>query len=145
MSALQRNDARTIAVDPSLGEILRLQTLLVLAANHEPFEDVRYLTAPELLAVAGIWRDAMRVLDTVGWLPVPGTATIEVVITAGHAAQLRRLRHDEALAVLDCLDVRDTLTTARRRAEVDVEVQARRLVAQGLGELLQRYGRAQER
>jgi hypothetical protein len=145
MSALQRNDARTIAVDPSLGEILRLQTLLVLAANHEPFEDVRYLTGPELLAVAGIWRDAMRVLDRVGWLPVPGTATIEVVITAGHAAQLRRLRHDEALAVLDCLDMRDKSTMARRRAEVDVEIQARRLAAQGLGELLQRYGRAQER
>jgi hypothetical protein len=145
MSALQRNDARTIAVDPSLCEILRLQTLLVLAANHEPFEDVRYLTAPELLAVAGIWRDAMRLLDTLGWLPVPGTATIEVVITAGHAAQLRRLRHDEALAVLDCLDVRDKSTMARRRAEVDVEIEARRLAAQGLGELLQRYDRAQER
>jgi hypothetical protein len=145
MSALQRNDARTIAVDPSLGEILRLQTLLVLAANHEPFEDVRYLTAPELLAVAGIWRDAMRVLDTVGWLPVPGTATIEVVITAGHAAQLRRLRHDEALAVLDCLDMRDKSTMARRRAEIDGEIEARRLAARALGELLQRYGRAQER
>jgi hypothetical protein len=145
MCALQRNDARTIAVDPSLGEILRLQTLLVLAANHEPFEDVRYLAAPGLLAVADIWRDAIAVLDTVGWLPMPATATIEVVITAGHVAQLRRLRHDEALAVLDCLDVRDTLATAHQRAEVDGEIEARRLAAWGLSELLQRYGRAQGR
>jgi hypothetical protein len=143
MCALQRNDARTIAVAPSLAEIFRLQTLLVLAANHEPFEDVGYLAAPELLAVADIWRDAIAVLDTLGWLPAPGTATIEVVVTAGHAAQLRRLRHDEALAVLDCLDVRDTLTTDHERSEVDAEIRARRLAVQGLGELLKCYRSAQ--
>jgi hypothetical protein len=136
MSASQRNDARTIAVDPALREILRLQTLLVLAANHEPFEDVRYLTAPKLLALADIWRDAIAVLDTVGWLPVPATAAIEVVITKGHVAQLRQLRHDEVMAILDCLDVRDALTTPNERAEADSEMRARRLAVQSLDEIL---------
>jgi hypothetical protein len=145
MSALQRNDARTIAVDPSVSEILRRQTLLVLAANHEPFEDVRYLAPPELLAVAHIWRDAIGVLDTVGWLPAPRTATIDVAVTAGHAAQLCRLRYDEAFAVLDCLDLRDTLTTDHERAEIDAEIRARRLAVQGLGELVRCYGAARER
>jgi hypothetical protein len=46
MSASQRNDVRAIAVDPSLGEILRQQTLLVLEANHAPFDDVRELALP---------------------------------------------------------------------------------------------------
>jgi hypothetical protein len=139
MSASQRNDTRPTVVDPSLGEILRHQTLLVLEANHEPFDDVRTLAAPDLLSLATIWRDAFSVLDIVGWLPVPTTATIEIAITAGHVAQLRRLRDDEATAVLDCLAVRDGLTSFD---EVDAEIHGRRRVAQGLGELLQRYHRA---
>ncbi|MCW2984105.1 MAG: hypothetical protein JWR63_1675 [Conexibacter sp.] len=142
MSASQRNDVRTIAVDPSLAEILRLQTLLVLAANHEPFEDVRYLTAPELVTLAAIWRDAIGVLDAVGWLPAPRTATIDVAVTAGHARQLRRLRLDEAMAILDCLDVRDELATDGDLAEIDAEIRSRRLSAQGLGELVRRYHQA---
>jgi hypothetical protein len=139
MSASQRNDVRAIAVDPSLSEILRQQTLLVLEANHAPFDDVRELAPAELLTVASIWRDAMAVLDTIGWLPIPGVATIDVVLTSGHAAQLRRLRRDEALAIVDCLEDRDALVAVDDLAKIDAQIRRRRLVTWGLGELLRRY------
>ncbi len=59
---------------------------------------------------ASIFRDAIGVLDTIGWLPTEDTAPIEVAITAGHIAQLQRLRGDLARAILDQLDDRATLT-----------------------------------
>jgi hypothetical protein len=139
MSASQRNDVRSVAVDPSLGEVLRQQTLLVLEANHAPFDDVRGLASAELLAVASIWRDAMAVLDTIGWLPTPGVAMIDVALTSGHAAQLSRLRRDEALAIVDCLEDRDALVAVDDLAEIDAQICRRRLVFSGLSELLRRY------
>ena len=142
MSASQRNDVRAIAVDPSLSEILRRQTLLVLEGNHAPFDDVRELAPAELLAVASIWRDAMAVLDTIGWLPTPGVATIDVLLTSGHAAQLHRLQRDEALAIVDCLEGRDALVAVDDLADIDAQIRRRRLVTSALGELLHRYHRA---
>ena len=139
MSSSQRNEARTITVDPSLAEILRLQTLVVLEFNHEPFEDVRDLAASELLALASIWRDAISVLDSVGWLPSEGTTAIDVVVTAGHVALLRRLRDDEATAIIECLDLREELTAVDRVAEVDADIRGRRLAVRGLDDLLRRY------
>jgi hypothetical protein len=139
MSASQRNDVRTIAVDPSLVEILRQQTLLVLEVNHEPFDDVRDLAPAELLALASVWRDAIAVLDTIGWLPIPGVAMIDVVLTRGHVLELRRLRQDEALAIVVCLEDRDTLTAVEDLADIDAQIRRRRFVAWGLGELVRRY------
>jgi hypothetical protein len=144
MSASQRNDVRRILVDPSLGEILRLQSLLVLEANHEPFEDVRHLDAPHLLGLATIWRDAIAVLDTLGWLPASATADREVAVTAGHMAQLRRLRDDEAVAVLDCLAAREDVTSPDELDEIDAEIHRRRLMADEIAELLQRYCLAEQ-
>jgi hypothetical protein len=139
MSNSQRNEARTITVDPSLAEVLRLQSLLVLEFNHEPFEDVRDLAPGELLALASVWRDAIAVLDTVGWLPAPRTTTIDVVVTAGHVDQLRRLRDDESTAILDCLDLRDGLTAVDRLADVDADIRGWRLAVRGLDDLLRLY------
>jgi hypothetical protein len=139
MSSSQRNEARMITVDPSLAEVLRVQTLLVLEFNHEPFEDVREVAPSELLALASVWRDAIGVLDTVGWLPSVGTTAIDVVVTVGHVAQLRRLRDDESTAILDCLDVRDGLTAVDRLADVDAGIRGWRLAVRGLDALLRLY------
>jgi hypothetical protein len=40
MSALQRNDAAIVGVDPSTADVLRQQTLVTLEANHYYFEEI---------------------------------------------------------------------------------------------------------
>jgi hypothetical protein len=40
MSAIQRNDAAIVGVDPSTADVLRQQTLVVLEANHYFFEEI---------------------------------------------------------------------------------------------------------
>ena len=66
MSTAQRNDACLIAVDPSLGEILRRQTLVVLESNHEYFEDLLDFSPQAQYAMSVIYRDAFAVLDALG-------------------------------------------------------------------------------
>ena len=51
MSSLEPAGARSVAIDPALGEILRDQTLLVLALVSGEFEDARNLPPAELLAL----------------------------------------------------------------------------------------------
>jgi hypothetical protein len=131
------NISRVVTVDPGLREILRSQTLLVLEFNHHPFEDVRDLEPSELLGLASIFRDALAVLDTIGWLPTEQTATAGVAITPGHLAQLRRLRADVAMTILDRLDSREALTEPDDIAEADEAIAADRLTAHGLLQLLQ--------
>jgi hypothetical protein len=142
MSTPQRNDARVIAVDPSLVEILRLQTLVVLEVNHHYFEDIRTLSALARHALATIYRDAFAVLDAVGWTPAPNRATTDVRLTAGHIAQLRRRRHDLGRTNLDRLDTRDQLTTASFVRDLDAEIAWDRTAAKGLDKLIAAYRRA---
>jgi hypothetical protein len=108
---------RVVAVGPDLREVLRSQTLRVLEFNHEPFEDPQYLAPAELLASAAIFRDAIAVLDTIGWLPTAQTATIEVLLTGGHVAQLERLRVDVAMSIVETLNDRAELTESEDTAQ----------------------------
>jgi hypothetical protein len=94
----------------------------VLEANHEPFERVLELPASRLLAVAVVWRDAFAVLDAVGWLPTPEGESVEVAMTAGHVAQLRGLRRDQAEAIVDRLERRDMSQAADEVARLDAEI-----------------------
>jgi hypothetical protein len=96
MSTAQRNDACLIAVDPSLGEILRHQTLVVLEAHHHYFEDLLDLSPQAQHALSVIYRDAFVVLDALGWSPDPDATTIDVPLTAGHIIQLRRRLQDSS-------------------------------------------------
>jgi hypothetical protein len=149
VAAKTTNIARVVAVDPGLREVLRSQTLVVLEFNHEPLEDVWKLDPAELLAVGSIFRDAIAVLDTIGWLPSEQTVTIEVAITPGHLAQLERVRVDLAMSILDSLDDRADLTepddTAKPEdvirfekavAAHDETITAYRLTVQGLLQIL---------
>jgi hypothetical protein len=142
MSTPQRNDARIIAVDPHLGEILRRQTLVVLEANHHYFEDMRTVSAPAQRALASIYRDALAVLDALGWTPDPNPATTDVPLTAGHVAQLRRRRYDLGRTNLDRLDTRDDLTTTGSIRDVDTDIGSDRTAAKGLDKLIAAYRRA---
>ena len=132
VAASDTNIGRVVVVDPGLREILRSQTLLVLEFSHEQFEDVCDVEPAELLATASIFRDAITVLDTIGWLPSTQTTTIDVTITAGHLAQLERLRADLAMSILASLDSRDDLTAPEDIARLDQALAADRLIAQGL-------------
>jgi hypothetical protein len=136
VAANSTNMGRVVAVDSGLREVLRSQTLLVLDFNHEPFEDVCDLEPAALLAIASIVRDAITVLDTIGWLATEQTATIEVPITAGHLAQLERLRADLAMSILESLDSREDLTEPEDLARFDQAIAADRLVAHGLLQIL---------
>ncbi len=131
------NIGRVVAVDPELREVLRSQTLLVLEFNHEPLEDIRDLVPAELLASASIFRDAIAVLDAIGWLPTTQTATIDVQITAGHLDQLERLRADLAMSIIEALDDRDDLTDPDDIARFDQAIAADRRTVHGLLQILQ--------
>jgi hypothetical protein len=136
VAANTTNIARVVTVDAGLREVLRSQTLLVLEFNHEPFEELRDLAPAELLASAAIFRDAITVLDIIGWLASEQTATIEVSVSAGHLVQLERLRADLTQSILEGLDSRDELTEPEDIARFDEAVAADRCTVHGLRQLL---------
>jgi hypothetical protein len=138
-SSARTSDARVLTVSPDLVGVLRSQSLLVLEWNHEPFEDIRKLDPSELVALGSIFRDAIGVLDTIGWLPAEDTAPIEVAITSGHIAQLERLRDDLAQAIIEQLDCRAELTDPDDIAEADSAIDAVRLITHGLLQLIRAY------
>jgi hypothetical protein len=85
---MYRIEVSVFSADPELVDVLRLQTLLVLEVNHEPFEEVQELAPSELLDVANDLPHAIVVLDTIGWLETEQTEAMNLVITPGHFAQL---------------------------------------------------------
>jgi hypothetical protein len=138
MSTPQRSHACSIAVDPSLGEILRHQTLVVLEVNHQHFEDVLDLSPQAQHALSVIYRDAFAVLDALGWSPGANTTTVAVPFTAGHVVQLRRRQDDLVHTNLDGLVRRDRTTDPDELAALDAQIAADRLAAEGLDRLLRR-------
>jgi hypothetical protein len=139
MSTAQRNDACLIAVDPSLGEILRRQTLVVLEAHHHYFEDLLDLSPQAQHALSVIYRDAFAVLDALGWSPDPDATTIDVPLTPGQIIQLRRRLQDLRHTNLDRLATRDRQTDPDEIAALDAEITADRLAAEGLDRLMAVY------
>jgi hypothetical protein len=107
-------------IEPGLRDLLRSQTRVILEFTHERWDEARDLPLSELLAAAAIFRDAIAVLDTIGWLAGEHDAIpVQVPVTPGHIAQLRWLRDDVALSVVTNLDGRDDLTNTNDIAAVD--------------------------
>jgi hypothetical protein len=96
----------------------------------------------EVLALATIYRDAFAVLDVVGWTTAISNDPTNVPLTAGHVTQLRRLRSDLALAIVDRLAARGGLTSQVAVAEVDSYTLVNRMSIKGLGRLLAAYEQA---
>jgi hypothetical protein len=136
MSTPQRSHACSIVVDPSFGEILRRQTLVVLEVNHQHFEDVLDLSPQAQRALSVIYRDAFAVLDALGWAPGENATTITVPLTAGHVVQLRRRLDDLTHTNLDRLARRDRTTDPDEVAALDAQIAADGLGAQALGRLI---------
>jgi hypothetical protein len=128
--------SRLVTVDAELREVLRSQTLMVLEFGHEPFEQLRDLQPAELLALATTFRDAFAILDVIGWLPTPQTIAVEVEITPSHLAQLERRRADLEQSILEQLDGRQGRTDADDITRADEFIQADRLTADGLLQIL---------
>ena len=114
MSTTQRNDAWRISVDPSVADILRLQSLIVLELNHHYFEDVRDFPPEGQRALAVLFRDVLDVLDAVGWdQPTNPPDTIDVPLTSGYVDLLRERGEDLGLATVDRLpDPGEPVSTA---------------------------------
>ena len=142
MSTSEPTGASTVAIDPSLGAVLRDQTLFVLELTSGAFEDARELPPTELLELATTFRDAFVVLDAIGWLPEQQTDTVQATITARHRAWLERLRADLGIGIFDRLDNRDGLGTPGERAEADAQIEADRVTAHGLWQILLSSSRA---
>jgi hypothetical protein len=145
VSTPQRNDARVIAVDPQLGDILRTQTLAVLEFNHHHFEDLRDLDPEAQLALSVIYRDAFAILDTLGWHPNPATTTTFIPLTCGHIDQLTRCRDDVERTILDRLDTINHDDTDNHADRIRSSLQADRAAARGLERLAARYQRTSAR
>jgi hypothetical protein len=142
VSTFQRTDVSHVPVDPSTIDVLRRQSLIVLEANHDLFEDLLDYGPEAQHALSLIYRDAFAVLDAIGWATDAPAEPVDVPLTARHVEQLHRRRHDLGRANLDRLDVRDELTDPDELAEIDAEITADRLAAQALDRLFSAWARA---
>jgi hypothetical protein len=136
MSTPQRNRTLMIAVDPSVGDVLRTQTLLVLEFTHHLYEDISSFCPEAQYALSVIFRDAFAVIDAVGWQrPDEPPERVEVPLTAGHVEQLRRRRYDLAMTNIDRLpDDNGPISP-----ETLEEITADRLAAGALDRLMGRF------
>ena len=106
MSTPQGNSACRITVDPSDTDVLRLEAKKVLMFNHEPFEDFMDYVPARQLTLANIYRDAIAVIDALGWDPdkCPQRESVEVPLTSGHIEQFHKRRGDLLDTNLDLLE-----------------------------------------
>jgi hypothetical protein len=141
MSTQQRSHACVIAVDPSLGDILRRETLVVLEDHHHYFEDFSEFGAEAQYGLSVIFRDGFALLDALGW-PDPREGTVEVLLTVGHIDRLRRRRYDLGMANLDRLDLLDAATDDEEAAAIRSQIDADRIAAQALDRLFSDFSRA---
>jgi hypothetical protein len=138
MSTQQRNHACVIAVDPSLSDILRRETLVVLEDHHHYFEDLSEFSAEAQHGLSVIFRDGFAVLDALGW-PDPHEGTVEVPLTVGHVDRLRRRRYDLGMANLDRLDLLDATSDDDEAAAIRSQIDADRIAAQSLDRLFSAF------
>jgi hypothetical protein len=116
MSAPQGSFACRITVSPSDADVLRVEAKKVLMFNHDPFEDFLDYVPVKQLELADIFRDAIAVVDAVGWDPDinPPRTGFDVPLTHAHIEQLHMPRADLLDTNLDLLtDIgADTTTNA---------------------------------
>jgi hypothetical protein len=142
MSTTQRNSACLVPVDPSLADVLRHQTLVVLEANHHYFEELLDFGPEAQFALSVIYRDAFAVLDAIGWGPDATAGPVDVPLTDGQVEQLRRQRFDLGHTNINRLDLLDAAGSEEEAAAVRADIDADRAAAQALDRLFSDYARA---
>jgi hypothetical protein len=143
MSAIKRNDAAIVGVDPSTADVLRQQTLVTLEANHYFFEEILEFGPEAQFALSVRYRDAFAVLDAVGWRrPDDPPALVDVPMTPGFTEQVLRRRYDLGHTNIDRLATRDAESDPTVRAEIDAAITADRAAAITLDRLIARAAAA---
>jgi hypothetical protein len=129
--------SRIVVIEPGLREVLRSQTLAILDFTHDRFDEARDLEPSKLLAAASIFRDAIAVLDTIGWVAgEQDQRPARVTMTRGHLAQLQWLRGDVAMSIVTGLDAREDMTEADDIAALEENIRVARLTVHGLWQIL---------
>jgi hypothetical protein len=139
MSAPQGSFGCRITVDPSTADVLRLETKKVLMFNHDPFEDFLDYVPAKQLALADVYRDAIAVIDALGWDPdtEPQRERVEVPLTAGHIQKLHKRRCDLLDTNLDLLD--DIGADREFNALVMADIHANRRGVEALNRVFDAY------
>src|SRR5262249_34125658 len=125
----QRNSACVVPVDPSTADVLRLQTLVVLEANHYYFEEILEFGPEAQHALSVIYRDAFAVLDAIGWRRPDEPVTVHVPFTAGFIARPHRRRSDLGHTNIDRVS-QDTWDQAVVDRDREAAIPLDRLLAQ---------------
>ncbi|HEX5926782.1 MAG TPA: hypothetical protein VFY45_23350 [Baekduia sp.] len=139
MSAPQGSFGCRITVSPSDADVLRVEAKKVLMFNHEEFEDFLDYVPVKQLELADIFRDAIAVIDAVGWDPdicVP-SRSVEVPLTRGHIEQLHKRRCDLLDTNLDLLE--DIGDDAESLEFIMAEIHANRRSVEGLNRVFDTY------
>jgi hypothetical protein len=137
MSAIKRNDAAMVGVDPSTADVLRQQTLVTLEANHYYFEEILAFGPEAQFALSQIYRDAFAVLDAIAWRrPDDPPASVDVPMTPGFTQQLLRRRYDLGHTNIDRLATCDAESDPAARAEIDAAIATDREAAITLDRLI---------
>jgi hypothetical protein len=138
MSTTQRNDVWRFAVDPSVADVLRLQSLIVLELNHHHFEDLRDFPPEGQRALAALFRDVLDVLEAVGWEPPTNPPpAIDVPLTSGYIDLLHERREDLGRATTDHLPEPGEPISAQTFTAITADRDA----AQTLGRLIATFER----
>jgi hypothetical protein len=131
------NISRVLTVEPGWRGLLRSQSLAILEFKHDLLDEARDLAAAELLGAASIFRDAIAVLDSIGWVAGEQNAEpAQVTVSAGHLDRLEQLRADVVQSVLDSLSVRDEATDPDEIARIDQRIRDARRSAAELEQIL---------
>src|ERR1700755_484049 len=136
MSAQEGSYGCRITVTPSDADVLRVEAKKVLMFNHEPFEDFLDYVPVKQLALADIFRDAIAVIDAVGWDPdiCVLSKSVEVPLTASHVEQLHKRRSDLLDTNLDLLE--DIGDDAESLEFLMAEIRVNRHAVEGLNRIL---------
>ena len=105
MSAPQGSYGCRITVSSSDADVLREEAKKVLMFSHEEFEDFLDYVPVIQLWLADIFRDAIAVIDALGWDPDINLPldSFTVPLTIGHIEQLHKRRADLLASNLDLL------------------------------------------
>jgi hypothetical protein len=142
MNAPEPPPVHMVTVEPWLAKVLRRQTLLVIKYNQRHLKRMLELTPDEQHARAMIFREAVDVLEAIGWDPAADSGPVEVPLTAGHMEQLYRRRYDLGAANLERLAAFKAAGDDAEAATLRAEIETDRLASQALDRLFTEYRRA---
>jgi hypothetical protein len=139
MSAPQGSYGCRITVSTSDADVLRVEAKKVLMFNHEEFEDFLDYVPVKQLELADIFRDAIAVIDALGWDPDinPPRTSFDVPLTHGHIQQLHKRRCDLLDTNLDLLE--DIGTDAESLEFIMAEIHANRRSVEAINRAFDAY------